>query len=344
MPFLVERLKREQSPSYQANLEEQRAAEEFQQQEEARLAAEREAEWQRVEEEAQRQWRLLQEKLATIRAEKEKQNERIRQEWEREQQKLKELKLKKEQEIEEAKKRQELLQQQINDYVESGGEIPEELAVFDETNPMKPICPFFQKTGACRFKDSCSRNHKKPRASTVILIPSFYSHYSLEQMENEHGSDSSLEFESRETYEHFREFFFDVLPELEKYGKIRLFKTCCNRETHLRGNVYVEYSTPREAIKCFRALQGRWYGGKQLNVEFCKIESWNSAICGSTFEILTLQILVYVLIFLGLHFRRKCPKGSACNFLHVFKNPGDLFDRIRKDTYRVPTNSDRADK
>lgn len=273
-------MQREKSPSYQAKLEEQRIAEEFQQQEEARLAAEREAEWRRVEIEAQKQWRLLQEKLQAIKVEREKQNEKIRQEWEREQQKLKEMKLKKEQEVEESKKRHEVLQKRITEYVEKGGEVPVELTVFDETNPSKAICPFFQKTGACRFRDTCSRNHRRPRASTVVLIPNFYSHYSLEQTENEHGSDSTLEFEGREIYEHFREFFFDVFPELERYGKIRQFKVCCNHESHLRGNVYVEYSTIREAIKCFKAVQGRWYGGKQLNVEFCNIESWNSAICG----------------------------------------------------------------
>lgn len=230
-----------------------------------------------MEKEAQKQWHLLQEKLHAIRAEKEKQNQKIRDEWEREQKRLEELRLKKEQEVEEARKRQERVQQQINDYVERGGEIPEELTAFDETNSSKPPCPFFQKTGACRFRDACSRNHKRPRASTVILIPNFYSHYSLEQIE----SDSSLEFENRETYEHFREFFFDVLPELEGYGKIRQFRVCCNHEAHLRGNVYVEYSSRREAIRCFKALQGRWYGGKQLNVEFCNIESWKSAICGN---------------------------------------------------------------
>lgn len=279
--ILLERLERENSPSYQAKLEEQRLAEEFQEQEEARLAAEKEAEWRRREEEAQKQWRLLQQKLQTIRAEREKQNQKIREEWEREQKRLEDLKLKKEQEVEEARKRQERVQRQIDEYVERGGEIPEELREFDETHPSKPICPFFQKTGACRFRDACSRNHKRPRASSVLLIPNFYSHYSLEKTENEHGSDASLEFENRETYGHFREFFFDVLPELEKYGKLRQFKVCCNREAHLRGNVYVEYSSRREAIKCFKALQGRWYGGKQINVEFCCIESWNSAICGN---------------------------------------------------------------
>lgn len=261
------------------------------------MAAEREVQWRQVENEAQKQWQILQKKLQDIRAEREKQNEKIKQEWEREQQKLKELKLKKEQEAEAARQRQELLQQQINDYIEKGGDIPEELKAFDETNPSKPLCPFFQKTGACRFRDACSRNHKRPRASTIILVPNFYSHYSLEQTENEHGTDSSLEFENRETYQHFKEFFFDVLPEIEKCGKIRQFKVCCNHESHLRGNVYVEFNARREAIKCFKMLQGRWYGGRQLNVEFCNIESWNSAICGKVVSTRKLKRLLSCLFF-----------------------------------------------
>lgn len=216
-----------------------------------------------------------------IRLEREKQNEKIRLEWEAEQKKLNELKLEKEREAEEESKRQEMIKEQINNYIEKGGEFPDELKAFDDSNPSKPLCPFFNKTGACRFGDSCSRNHRRPRASSIIVIPNFYSHYSLEQTENEHESDSSLEFENHETYAHFREFFYDVLPELEKFGKIILFKVCSNREPHLRGNVYVEYTTPREAIKCYRMLQGRWYGGKRLNVEFCDIESWKSAICGN---------------------------------------------------------------
>jgi len=30
-------------------------------------------------------------------------------------------------------------------------------------------------------------------------------------------------------------------------------------------------------------------------------------------------------MFVGLYHQRKCPKGRHCNFLHVFRNPGDEF-------------------
>ena len=51
-----------------------------------------------------------------------------------------------------------------------------------------------------------------------------------------------LEYEDSETYQHFREFFQDTLPEFQKYGKVVQFKVCCNEEPHLRGNVYVQFA------------------------------------------------------------------------------------------------------
>lgn len=45
--------------------------------------------------------------------------------------------------------------------------------------------------------------------------------FSLEVKENEHGSDSSLEFEKEDTFKYYKEFFYDVILELEKCGRIR---------------------------------------------------------------------------------------------------------------------------
>ncbi|KAK4880371.1 hypothetical protein RN001_008517 [Aquatica leii] len=313
----TELLKREQSPRYNAWLEEQIKLEEFEKQEQARIAAEQEAQWLKNEKEAQCQWVILQAKLALAREERAKQVMRIKEEWENEQKKLKELKEKKEKELEEKQKHQEELQERINHFIEHGGDVPTDLIANFETNPTKAVCPFFQKTGACRFKDTCSRNHIRPGISRVLLIPGFYSHYSLQETESEHGTDAGLEFENYETYDHFKDFFYDVLPEMEKWGYIRQFKVCCNHEVHLRGNVYVEYSHLREAVRSYQKFHSRWYGGKQLHVEFCNIQSWKSAIC-------------------GLFARQKCPKGSSCNFLHVFPNPNNMFTCADKDLHRTP--------
>jgi hypothetical protein len=52
-----------------------------------------------------------------------------------------------------------------------------------------------------------------------------------------------LEFEETERYENFKDFYRDVLPEFERFGRVIMFKVCSNSEKHLRGNVYVQYET-----------------------------------------------------------------------------------------------------
>ncbi|KAL1513196.1 hypothetical protein ABEB36_002637 [Hypothenemus hampei] len=241
------------------------------------------------------------------------QNMKIKLEWEQEQQRLKEIQLAKEKELEEKRLQQEKREKELLDFLDQGGHTPEHLKTILETNPGKDVCPFFQKVSACRFFEACSRNHIRPGISKIILIPGFFSDISLQMKENEHGSDSSLEFEQEDIYQHYLEFFTDVILELEKCGSIRSFAVCCNHEVHLRGNVYVQYQTTREALKSYYTFNGRWYAGKQLSVEFCNITNWKSALC-------------------GLFFRKKCPKGNSCNFLHIFKNPKGLYMPYEKIT------------
>lgn len=177
-----------------------------------------------------------------------------------------------------------------------------------------------------RYGNACSKNHRKIFLSKVIMIPGFYSHFSLEKNSAEYDTDVALEFDSSEMLHHYYEFFEDVITELESFGRIRTLKCCRNMEIHLRGNLYVEYYTEREAARACRNLKGRWYGGKQLNCEFVNI-SWRSAVCG---------IL-------------KCPKGSKfCNFLHTFKNPHNKYNiksfRREKNKSQDPSNSKRSDR
>lgn len=305
----------ESSYQYQEWLKHQERLQKEDEEEERRRAAEREEQWQKNEAEAQIQWNELQRKLALARGEKIKQNIKIKLEWEKEQQRLKKLEETKRNELEEQRRIQHQHENELLDFLERGGDTPEHLKTLMETNPGKQVCPFFQKVSACRFFDGCSRNHIRPGISRTILISHFFSDISLEIKENEHGSDSNLEYEKEDTYKHYKEFFYDVVAELEKCGKIRNFRTCCNHEVHLRGNVYVEYYSTREALISYHKFNGRWYAGRQINVEFCTIESWKNAIC-------------------GLFDRNRCPKGNSCNFLHVFKNPKHLYSANDKERVR----------
>ena len=55
-------------------------------------------------------------------------------------------------------------------------------------------CPFYLKTGACRYGDRCSRHHPIPSASTTLLIRGMYSHVMLtQQMLDERDQDIALE-------------------------------------------------------------------------------------------------------------------------------------------------------
>ncbi|XP_075213508.1 uncharacterized protein LOC142319758 [Lycorma delicatula] len=323
-----EREEREKSPTHIAWLKEQEALEVFAQQEEQRLAEERQRLWEAEEAAAQRRWREQQLRLVKAHAEKAKQELLIREEWEREQKKIKEELEKKEKEKEEKRKRQEELLAQIDAFISGKADLPASTIINTETQPGHPECPFFSKTGACRFRDNCSRNHIRPGISRVLLFSNFYEHFGIQSsLQHEYDTDVGLEYDDSETYYDFLEFYNDILPEFESCGPIRQLKVCCNHEPHLRGNVYVEFFSERHALKAYQLFQGRYYAGRQLSVSFTYIPSWKNALC-------------------GLFHKQRCPKGRTCNFLHVFKNPHNAFrdadfDRSPRHLRDSPSNRKR---
>ncbi|EDV25296.1 uncharacterized protein TRIADDRAFT_55208 [Trichoplax adhaerens] len=173
----------------------------------------------------------------------------------------------------------------------------------EETFVESKPCPFFNKTGVCRFGDRCSRLHVHPESSRVLLIPNMFTSIGLsEGLQDEQEFDTNLEYSENDLRSQFIEFYNDIYPEFQAAGEIREFKICCNYEPHLRGNVYVEYQSEEECHKAFRMFHGRWYAQRQLFCQFSPVNNWKSAIC-------------------GLFRQKRCPKGKHCNFLHVFENP-----------------------
>ncbi|KAK3594908.1 hypothetical protein CHS0354_020565 [Potamilus streckersoni] len=181
-------------------------------------------------------------------------------------------------------------------------------------------CLFYSRTGACRFAERCSRAHPYPEVSRTLMFPGMYNHFELQQgLMEEYDLDIVLEYEDSEIYNNFKEFYEDVLPEFKKLGRVVQFKVSSNYEPHLRGNVYVQYRTKREAQEAFAQFNGRYYGGKILSCQFVDIAEWRKAIC-------------------GLFASKKCPKGKNCNFLHVFHNPNNEFWRADRD-YDTPARN-----
>lgn len=295
------------SPTYQNWLECQNELDDFEQNENKRIAVIEYNNWVVREYKAIEEWELLQKKLNEIKQDKAQKELLIKLEWEKEQKKIKD--------IEENKKKEKELQEEINAkfieeielYINGLGPLPESININTSTRPDQPLCPFFTKVAACRFRDNCSRNHIRPGISNTLLIPGFYKNFELNlRYEREFDIDISLECDEKEAYEKFYEFFNDILTELKSYGQIIELNICRNQEIHLMGNVYVQYRSKRHSLRAYRNLCGRYYGGRKITAEFCTIPSWSEAIC-------------------GLFFRKICPKGKNCNYLHLYKNPGNKY-------------------
>ncbi|XP_073255294.1 uncharacterized protein [Porites lutea] len=267
--------------------------------------------------------------------EKLEQEERIKREWEEEQRREKE---KEEQKQKAIKEKEDALFRELDK--PSTSEHSEEAW----HNPLAPSsnkksygteqdtvnCSFYLKTGACRFGERCSRQHPRPPSSVTLMIPGMYNDIRLSQsMLDEADQDTSLEYDDKEAYENFKQFYEDTLPEFKKAGTVVQFKVCCNHEPHLRGNVYVQFSREEECAKAFAMFNARWYASKQLSCEYSPVTKWKSAIC-------------------GLFERNRCPRGKNCNFLHVYHNPGNEFShRDELSPGRTPRNgwgSERSER
>ncbi|XP_071736834.1 uncharacterized protein [Rutidosis leptorrhynchoides] len=173
------------------------------------------------------------------------------------------------------------------------------------TEQDKAHCPFHIKTGACRFGSRCNRVHYYPDKSTTLLIKNMYNGPGLAWEQ-----DEGLEYTDEEVELSFEDFYEDVHTEFLKFGEIVNFKVCRNGSFHLRGNVYVHYKSLDSAVMAYNSVNGRYFAGKQVTCEFVSLSRWKVAICGE-----------YIKSRL-----KTCSRGSACNFLHCFSNPGGDYE------------------
>lgn len=289
-------------------------------------------EWLEKERLAQEEFRLRSEREEAARKRKEEEERMIKEEWEAQQRREQEEKDQKQQE---KRGREEAVQKMLDEaenQLDNGG---------PWMNPEAPVtensenfgterdvanCPFFLKTGACRFGERCSRKHVYPTASPTLMIRGMFITFGMEESRrDDYDIDAWLEHSEEELQESFLEFYHDVLPELKSVGKVVQFKVSCNYEPHLRGNVYIQFDTEEQCKEALIKFNGRWYAGRQLHCELCPVTRWKNAIC-------------------GLFDRQKCPKGKHCNFLHVFRNPGNEFWEADRDLHMSPDRSVRGSR
>ncbi|GFP97000.1 zinc finger CCCH domain-containing protein 5 [Phtheirospermum japonicum] len=173
------------------------------------------------------------------------------------------------------------------------------------TEQDKAHCPFHLKTGACRFGSRCSRIHFYPDKSCIFLIKNMYNGPGLAWEQ-----DEGLEHTDEEVEHAYEEFYEDVHTEFLKFGEIVNFKVCRNGSPHLRGNVYVHYKSLDSAVVAYQTVNGRYFAGKQVQCEFVGVTRWKVAICG---EFMKSKL-------------QACSRGTACNFIHCFRNPGGDYE------------------
>lgn len=119
-----------------------------------------------------------------------------------------------------------------------------------------------------------------------------------------------LQYTDEEVECSFEEFYEDVHTEFLKFGEIINFKVCRNSSSHLRGNVYVHYKDIDSAVLAYHSINGRYFASKQITCEFVSVTKWKVAICG---EFVKSKL-------------KSCSRGTACNFIHCFRNPGGDYE------------------
>jgi splicing factor U2AF subunit len=169
-------------------------------------------------------------------------------------------------------------------------------------------CPFYNKIGACRHGERCSRVHNKPTFSQTVVIPHMYnSPYAAMVLSG--GDLGRIDMDALQA--EFDDFYAEVFEECSKFGEIEEMQVAENLGEHLLGNVYVRYEDEEEAEKCLTELYGRNFAGRQLVCEYSPVVEFTEARCRQYDE-------------------GHCSRGGYCNFMHVKPVSKMLRDHLKK--------------
>ncbi|XP_044488991.1 splicing factor U2af small subunit B-like [Mangifera indica] len=178
----------------------------------------------------------------------------------------------------------------------------EHLASIFGTEKDRVNCPFYFKIGACRHGDRCSRLHTKPSISPTLLLSNMYQR---PDMMTPGVDPQGQALDPRKIQDHFEDFYEDLFEELSKYGEIESLNICDNLADHMVGNVYVQFREEEHAANALQNLNGRFYAGRPIIVDFSPVTDFREATCRQYEE-------------------NVCNRGGYCNFMHLKKINRDL--------------------
>lgn len=166
----------------------------------------------------------------------------------------------------------------------------------------KSICSFYQKIGACRHGEKCSRKHIRPTESKTVLLANLY--------QNPKVQDDGEDVTDAQTANTFDHFYADIFRRLAMEGTVDQVVVCENENFHLSGNVYVRFTTTDAAAKAVMLVNLEWYDGRPVYCELSPVSSFHEANCRA-------------------HDTNSCTRGDHCNFMHVRKPSGELRKKLR---------------
>ena len=100
--------------------------------------------------------------------------------------------------------------------------------------------------------------------------------------------------------------------ELSKFGRIDSLSVCDNLGDHMVGHVYCKFFDEEEAADALNVLNGRYYDGRKMEVEFSPVTDFREAKCRDYDE-------------------GGCSRGGFCNFMHVKPVPMPLIRSMEED-------------
>jgi splicing factor U2AF subunit len=93
---------------------------------------------------------------------------------------------------------------------------------------------------------------------------------------------------------------------------VEALHVCDNLGDHMIGHVYCKFRDEEEASDALQVMNGRYYDGRRMEVEFSPVTDFREARCRDFDE-------------------EACARGGFCNFLHVKPVPIGLIRSLEED-------------
>lgn len=119
--------------------------------------------------------------------------------------------------------------------------------------------------------------------------------------------------DEKKSLDDFLDFYEDMFIEFGKFGRIDELHVCDNLGDHMIGHVYIKFFNEEDASDALQVMNGRFYDGRKMEVEFSPVTDFREARCRDYDE-------------------DTCARAGFCNFLHAKPVPLSLIRSLEEDS------------